>query len=334
MKRIVFLGSAPSAVLTMESVRKQNKDVEIVYFPSEQNLAYHRNLLTSYLRDEVKLKGVLIQPTEFYEKNNIRIMEGRQIVRINLHRRQIVLQEKEVVCFDKLVVTDVPDFKFPEIKGSKKVGVYAADRLDDMERIVNLVPFLDEIVIQSDDEIGEEIARVLAEKKKEVILIKPLTQAPQEPAEAPAPEPTAEDAAKAEDEPTEQAEQHLCVLYGVQIEEILGDNDAKAVRLNNGKVYASDMVIFTQTAPHLRLFYETSLEINDRICVDDRFQTSVDHVFAAGVVFESRIKSGEFERFSDEFQAQRLTQGLMGAAPVVGIDPAAEAVSTQDAAVE
>ena len=64
------------------------------------------------------------------------------------------------------------------------------------------------------------------------------------------------------------------------IAELLGDSEAKAVRLTSGKVLASDLTIFEDLREDWRIFAESELNIDKRILVDEFFRSNLPQVFA------------------------------------------------------
>ena len=75
------------------------------------------------------------------------------------------------------------------------------------------------------------------------------------------------------------------------INEILGDKDAKAVRLNEGKVFSSQVIIFTECREDLRLFTDSGLQVDGKIKVNDQFQTNIESIYAVDQV--SILKDSE-----------------------------------------
>ena len=54
----------------------------------------------------------------------------------------------------------------------------------------------------------------------------------------------------------------------------------KAIRLQSGKVLAADMVIFMETKESFKIFEDSGIDVSDRICVNEKLQTNVAHVYA------------------------------------------------------
>ena len=74
------------------------------------------------------------------------------------------------------------------------------------------------------------------------------------------------------------------IIRGNPLTEILGDGDAKAVRLKSGKVFATDIVIFVEMDEDLRLFSGSELQMASQIYVDRSFRSNIKSIFALDLV--------------------------------------------------
>jgi NAD(P)H-nitrite reductase large subunit len=77
------------------------------------------------------------------------------------------------------------------------------------------------------------------------------------------------------------AETGLRVLTDNPIKEVLGDKEAKAVRLKTGKIFSAEIILFMETGEDLRLFSDSGIPMGRAIEVDEDFRAGgVDNVFA------------------------------------------------------
>ena len=139
--------------------------------------------------------------------------------------------------------------------------------------MIKAIALVETMIFQVDDVNDFEIAVAFAMREKEVLVILAGDDVPH----------TEEDAEKVQ-ELKQTLENHKGrIIGGTSIEEILGDNDVKAVRLKSGKVIATQIVAFGGLQPDLRLLSEAPLQIiNNKIAVNEQFQTNIDYIFAMG----------------------------------------------------
>ncbi|VAX35317.1 hypothetical protein MNBD_UNCLBAC01-599, partial [hydrothermal vent metagenome] len=173
-------------------------------------------------------------------------------------RKKIFMEDKSQIDFDEFYIANVPAYQFPDIKGIKKMGVYGLKSLKDIEKIINDLRLKETLVIQSTSADDLSIAKALVQREKEVIFI----------------------AQDAMDESL--GIEGLQIIQDNAIVEILGEKEGKAIRLRTGKVFAADVVMFGDLTEDFKIFTNSTLEVDQKICVNEEGLTNCDNVFALG----------------------------------------------------
>ncbi len=299
MKRIAILGGSLSALKVIEEIRASGTENEIIFFSPEGQLPYDQNFLISFLNQETNSKQIFYKAQDFYKEQGVGLILDKKFGRVNFRRNQITTEEKEAIAYDVLVIADVIDWKLPDIKGNNKTGVFGFNQLTQVNEIIKMLPLIETVTIQAVSPTALSMAAAFKKLKKEVLVI---SSGPIE------------------------ADLQTLEAGGIQfiaensIAEILGDADAKAIRLKSGKVFASDLIVFEETRPNWKAFDDTPLKINERIIVDAQFKTSVNNVYALGRACES--SACEALAGSEQIQEQAKIVGLdilgqpAGAAPI------------------
>ncbi len=276
MSKIVVLGTSVAAIKAIEDIRQNDQASEITLFAFDGFYAYDRTLFSKLIAKEIATSDCLYRQKSFYEKNRINVIFDKTITRINTKRNKIFTEEKDQFDYDLLLIADSPTHKFPDIKGTNKIGLLGLKRLKDIDQIVKSIPIFDTVIINGDSLFSLQIAYALIKRGKEVILIVSTDRLL---------------AMILEDEPSKWLmsfleEKGLRIIVNNSIAEVLGDSDAKAVRLKSGKVIGAQLICFENTAEDLRIFAEAGIEVKNKICVDHQFKTNVDNVFALDQVCE------------------------------------------------
>lgn len=283
MKKILILGSSIAGVKAIEEIRRFEPDCEAAIL-TDGEYPYDRGLFAPVLSKEVDYKKIFYKPNDYYEKNRINVVVGQKIARINLKKCKVTTDDKQAFEGDVLIITDAPGYKLPEIKGVNKNGVYTLRQLPELDQILDFLPLIDTVVIQSDSPRGASIAAAFLKRDKEVIWVVASDQiaqdllnaeitgnlagaAPASPAGRPA-------------SPESGQESKLRVVAGNPIAEILGEGDVKAVRLKSGKVLATQIIIFPDAPADFKLFTDPAVTIDSKIRVNEQFQTGIEGVFA------------------------------------------------------
>jgi NAD(P)H-nitrite reductase large subunit len=78
------------------------------------------------------------------------------------------------------------------------------------------------------------------------------------------------------------------VMTGLDVTEILGNGDVKAVKFDTGKVIGCEIVIVGKgVKPNIDLILDTEIKLNEGILVDEYMKTNLPNIYAAGDVCEA-----------------------------------------------
>lgn len=276
MRKIVVLGSSPAGVKAVEGIRAFDQESEITIIGFDGNYPYDRNVFHGILANETPYKDVFCRPKKFYDENRIQVILDQKVTRVNLRKNKITFEDKGQIDFDVLIITDTPVIKLPEVKGNTKNGIFHLKRLNGIEQMINALPLADTVVIQSDGWTGLQAAVAFLKRKKEVILI----TSGQNLLSVMCPAVIGDVLAQV------LSSKGLRIIPGNSIAEILGEADAKAIRLQEGKVLASQMIIFENAREDFRIFADSPLEIHQGICVNQQMRSNLENVFAVENVCE------------------------------------------------
>ncbi|MCA9405027.1 MAG: FAD-dependent oxidoreductase [Candidatus Omnitrophica bacterium] len=280
MKKILFVGYSPAIITAIEKIRAVDQTCEITLISPEPYYPYNSSKLDQLLGKKCSLHDVLARSKDFFDTHRVHVVLGQKPVRFSLRKNYVTTEDKEQYPFDILVLTETGDVVLPNIKGITKEGIYASSRLSQTKRLYDLLPITETFIIQSDSLCGLRFAAALLKQEKDVSLVTKKEYLLQ-------------------DILNEEASAYLVSVlesYGGQtytrniVSEILGDSDAKAVRLRTGKVLASQAVIFDAEQPDVRVLKDSPLEADGTVSVNASFQTALDHVFVIGPAAETDKK--------------------------------------------
>ena len=292
MKKIVLLGNSPVSAKIGEMIRRKDETSQIILLTLDGFYPYQRGLFFDFLKKEIRENKIFYRPPEFYTQNRIDVILDTKVTKVNFKKKRISTEHKNHMDYDVLVITDTPDAKFPPIKGVNKSGVYALRQLSDVKKIGEALNLTDTVVIEANSPAGFQTAAALKKHNKEIFLVIPSASIHLDRMSAAgAPDPQISSMTAGMDE-----KNGIRVLSENTISEILGDGDVKAVRLQNGKVLAAQMVIFADTPADLKIFEDSDLTINQGICIDQTFKTNLQDVYAADHVIsfkEEQLPLGE-----------------------------------------
>ena len=245
----------------------------ITLFANEESFPYSRDAFVEFVGKKILSDGVLVKNEEFFATQKVEVVLDRKVTRLNLKRNKIFTEkekERQQFDFDLLFITEMPSSKLPDIKGNNKIGNYSLQRLHHMREVVDTLPIIESIVVQGDSFWTLQIVTALLKRNKEVLLVlgeqSLLGNIVEEDAEAII--------------ASVLEEKGLVIERANEISEVLGDTYLKAARLNSGKIYAGQMILFENAQEDLRPLAESPLTMNEHIQVTEHYQTNLDHVYA------------------------------------------------------
>jgi NAD(P)H-nitrite reductase large subunit len=276
MERAVLVGQSPAVVAAARSLRSLRPEASVTVVSCDRQMPYDRGLFPSFLGRRVKEKDLFLETTDFYRAQRIDLVVDKDITRINFQRRRVFLSEKASLDYDVIFIADAPGIRLPDSKGSRRNGVFSLARLETVKSLLRYLPFTETAVVQVKGMSGLETALSLRSLGKEVIVVSSLPVLLEDRLE-----PSISGLL-----PVLLEKRGVRLMANNHIDDILGDNDVRAVRLKSGKVIACEMVIFDDALPDLRFLNEGPLVSAERFNVTALMQTNVSGVYAMDAVAE------------------------------------------------
>ena len=80
--------------------------------------------------------------------------------------------------------------------------------------------------------------------------------------------------------------------FGLEVKEVIGNGDVKALRLSNGKIVACDLfIVDTGIKPNLEVVKNTDILCEDALIIDGNFSTNIEDIFAVGDVVNQDLSN-------------------------------------------
>jgi NAD(P)H-nitrite reductase large subunit len=291
-RQIVIIGNSAAGVSAVDAIRKKNKEDKIIVLSNENYPSYCRCVISDFLAGKVTEDRLVYRSNEFFREKNVELLLDKEVVRVVPKKNRIVVEEisssnKEEkkskdkrleFNYDLLLLANGASPKFPDLKGIKKKGVFGFRTIKDTKDILGLVTMSDTACVLGGGLIGLKAAYGL---KKRGLDVKVIIHSPQVLSQV-------VDKQAAKFVQNRLINNGIEILTGRTVTEILGNGDVKAVRLDNGKVIACQIVIVAKgVKPNTNIVTETEIKVNEGICVDENMKTNIPNIFAAGDVCET-----------------------------------------------
>lgn len=275
--KIVIIGGGAAAVSAVKTIRSIDLQSEIIVLGEEKHIPYYRIKVSKGLLGGLDEGKLLIQKKEWYEENNVTLCLGQKVISISPERKEITLKDGSLVQYSKLLLANGASNFTPPIRGIDKFGVFSLRTLEGGLKIIDYLKNSETVLLIGGGIQNLEMADVLSKGGKKVIIAEFASRLMPRQLDS-----LASDILKSSIE-----SQGVEVMLSTQIEEILGEGKAEGFITQSGIRRSCDMVIYsTGILPNVDIVRNTRLEVNKGIRVNERMETSIKDIYAAGDVAE------------------------------------------------
>jgi 3-phenylpropionate/trans-cinnamate dioxygenase ferredoxin reductase subunit len=315
-ERFVIVGGGLAGAKAAEGLRSAGFEGELVLVGEEGGLPYERPPLSKeFLRGEATRESTFVHPEAFYEDHGIELRSWTRAAELHADKRELVLESGEPLPFDKLLLATGAEPRRLRIEGHELAGVQYLRNVEDSEAIGARIGSGMRLVVVGAGWIGTEVAASARQRGAEVTVVDPQAV------------------------PLQRvlgdrvggfyrdlhAEQGVELRLGAGVEAFEGADSVERVRLAGGETLECELVVVgVGVQPRTQLAEAAGLEVADGVVVDERLETTVPGIFAAGDVANHRHP--QFGRLRVEHWANALNQGLAAGRSMAGATEAYDRV--------
>ena len=273
--KYVIIGNSAAGIACVEGIRSVDADGEITIISDEPFAAYGRPLISYYLLGATDRHRMLYRPADFYEKNKVRALLGVRAEKIDAAAQKVVLRGGGEVPYDKLLVATGSRPFEPPMEGIGGVkNKFNFMTLQDALSLEKVLSKRKNVLIIGAGLIGLKCLEGILERVKSVSVVDMAGRIL----------PSILDDAGAAVVRRE--------LEGKGTKFYLSDSVAKfegnTAHLKSGKEIPFDiLVVAVGVRPNTELVKDAGGEVSRGIVTDEKQQTSLQNVYAAGDCSES-----------------------------------------------
>ena len=275
MATTIVIGAGQAGAEVVSKLRDQGHEDRLVLIGQENYLPYQRPPLSKkYMAGEMTLERLFLRPKEFYTEKNVELHIGKSALRIDPDQ-QIVEFNDGNLDYDHLVLaTGSRPRDLPPHIGGKVKNLFTMRDLNDANSIGAFMKSGMRLLIIGGGYIGLEAAATARKFGVDVTLVE-------------IEERILKRVAAKE---TSDYIRSLHISNGVNIKEAVGlgkleiaDDKVLSASLTDGSDINVDFVIVgIGITPNTELAEGANLKINNGIFINDKCQTSVSNIYAAG----------------------------------------------------
>lgn len=279
-RRLVVVGNGMAAGRMLEELFARDPDgFDVTLFGSEPRVNYDRIMLSPVLAREKTYQDIVIHGDDWYARHGVRLIAGDRVVSIDRDAKTVTSASGLVVAYDVLVLATGSDPFVIPVPGANLPGVVTFRDLDDVEKMLAAADRGGSAVVIGGGLLGLEAAAGLARNgmTTSVVHLMPILMERQ----------LDQNAAYLLKKAIEK--RGIAVLTAANTTAILGTDKAEAVKLEDGRTLAADLVVMAVgIRPSAALARAAGLEVKRGILVDDHLATSDPAIFALGECVEHR----------------------------------------------
>ena len=282
--KYVIIGNAAAGIGTVEGIREYDKDGEILIISDEKYDTYSRPLISYWLKEAVTEENMRYRNADFYEKNNVKTMLDTKVIAIDPDKKEVVIEGGENVPYDKLMVATGSKPFVPPMQGMEKIAKkFSFMKKDDAKAVKEAVFDGARVLIVGAGLIGLKAAEALEHYNAKMTVVDLANRIL----------PSILDEAASEIMQKHIESKGVRFILNTSVSEF-SENSAK---LSNGETVDFDMVILAVgVRPNVELIKEAGGNVGRGIITDNRQQTSLKGIYAAGDCTESYDISIEANR--------------------------------------
>ncbi|NWG02436.1 MAG: NAD(P)/FAD-dependent oxidoreductase [Syntrophaceae bacterium] len=279
MKRYLIIGNGVAGARAAVKIREADSKGEIHIFSQEAYPFYYRVRFPEYVAGEVDIENLIIHHQDFYQNRNISIHLEEPIIEVNPLKREVTSEKGKTYPYDLLLLATGGNAFIPPIKGTEKKGVFTLRTMDDAIRMREFSGGIKQAILIGGGLVGLETGGALLRRGIKVAVIE----------YNPRILPRQMDPEGAKILQGKMESMGFSFFLNGQSEEILGQEKVEGLRLKDGRTVEGQMVIVSAgVRPNIKLAQAMGLETKNGILVNDRLETKIEGIFAAGDVAEHR----------------------------------------------
>ena len=286
--KLVIIGSVAAGTSVAAKARRNNEDAQITIYDRDYDISYSGCGIPYYVGGEVGSRDDLTpRDAAFFKKRyQLDVLTRHNVTAIDHEAQTLTVENLETGetftdSYDRLVLATGASSIIPPIPGVDSDNVFPIRNIQNAETTRNFVDATSpkHATIIGAGFIGLEMAEQLKLRGVDVTVIERIPQV--------MPPLDKDMACRVEDHLEKNG---IELLLGETVTELVGDGHVERVVTESGKTIDTDLVILSVgVRPNTELAKSIGVEIGETgaIAINERMETNVENVYAAGDVAES-----------------------------------------------
>ncbi len=279
MKRYIVVGNGVAGTTAAGKIRENDGDGKIAIFTDEPAPYYTRIRLPEFLAGAAEEKDLVLYGESWYQGREIELHLEEAIEQINPKKKEVWSARRNRYGYDRLLLATGGHSFIPPIQGVEKEGVFALRSIGDARRIKEYAKTATEVVLIGGGLLGLEAGNGLRRSGLRVTVVEFFPRLL----------PRQMDIPGAELLKRQMEGMGFTFHLGAKSREMGGDTKVEGLVLEDGTSIHCDMILISAgVRPNLELAQGLGLEIDKGVFVNDRMETGIASIYAAGDLIQHR----------------------------------------------
>lgn len=275
--KYLIIGNGIAGLSAAKEIRRNDEEGTLTIISSEDKLTYFRTKLTFGISNNLREEDLLIHDEKWYKEMKIDVFLQKIVEKIDIDNNEVILDDSRKVKYEKLLIATGSRPFIPPITGKYKEGIFALRTLKDLQTFKSYISTCKTVTVIGGGLLGLEAAWSLKLLGKDVNIIE----------FAPYLMPRQLDKELGERLANKLTEEGIHVYLPKIAEEVLGDVRANGIRISGGEVVPTDAILISSgIRPNLDLVRDSGIEYARGIIVNERLETNIKNIYAAGDIAE------------------------------------------------
>lgn len=274
-KKILIIGSGIAGLSAAKAVLLQNPSAAVTIISQEKYPPYYRIRLCELIGKDTSFENYFINPVSWYKDNGISLVLSEKVLKIDTAAKQVSIASGTYM-YDSLIIASGSVPVIPPFKGKELIGVHTLWNLDDISAINSTLSKSRKSVIIGGGLLGLEIAYHIRQMGIETVLVEALPRL--------LPKQLDEEGASIFTGKVDSV--GIKAITGQSVTEFKGGHgNVEEVSLSDGQSLQADIVVVSVgVRPDTSLCADAGITLDRFIQVDDKMQTNIADIYAAGDV--------------------------------------------------
>lgn len=171
MSGVVIIGAGHGGVQLAASLREARYTSDIHLLSADPDFPYHKPPLSKSFMATEEAALQPLRGEEFFAQNNIELMLGVEVAKIDRAGKSLVYADGETIPYDKLVIATGTSARKITVPGADLPQVYALRTAGDARAMRDALPTMENVVVIGGGFIGLEAAAMLSARGVQVDVV-------------------------------------------------------------------------------------------------------------------------------------------------------------------